>query len=109
MTDTHEDPSRGDWAGAAQSGNWSLYQSKGLILAAVAPGPITFTGPGAFPSQVATVVEPGTGAATADTMQLDPYGKVQSWSTTVGPLDQRLFAATAPASGYGVTVVPSWL
>ena len=94
---------------ATSAGNWATYESKGLVIPTLAPGAIAFTGAGTLPAQVATVVEAGSGAATAYTMQYDPYGKVQSWSTTVGPLDARLFAASIPASGYGITINPSWV
>ena len=78
---------------ATSSGNWAPYESKGLVIPTLAPGAIAFTGEGALPAQVATVVAAGSSAATAYTMQYDPYGKhPKPFKTPILIAPQRLSA-----------------
>ena len=85
---------------STEAQTWDAFGSEGLVVPTAAPSTVTVAG------DTITVTR-GT-EITAYTATFDPVGTLITWSTTVGPLADRLFAVQGTGSGYGMSVTVDW-
>jgi len=79
---------------------WAAYQATNQVIPTVVAPTVTVTG------ERVTVV---SGNVQQDfDVTFDDYGKLQTWTTEVGPLSERLFTVQGAASAAGVNIDVDW-
>lgn len=86
---------------ALEQSLYTNYTSKGLTVPVLAAATTQLNGD-VITVTYGSVVETFTG-------QFDPYGKIISWTSTVGALNDRLFPVQGSSNAYGVTVDLDWV